>query len=208
MKLSIAANDHYDRVKNAYISGLNNGYVRSLDYADVSIRGIPPNNLIGWLNRILAEEIRCAMRYRTHYFLTLGHPNEIASVFLIHSNEKLLHVDLIALRITQLGGTPDFSTESPHARAHRNFSINKSLPRLIEENLFAERATISSYQGLLNYLSDRDPETSDMVKSIVHVDARRVIELVDWLDCTAKIPYLTSGRTGTLHWFTANSKST
>jgi bacterioferritin len=140
-----------------------------------------PTNVIGWLNRILSEETQCVMRYRAHYFSTLNHPKEISKIFLIHSNEKLTHVDAIALKIAELGGTPDFSDGNLYTRNHKDFSVNGSLSKMIEENLYAERIAVSAYRDIINYLSHRDPVTAAMLEKILRVDERRVTELVDWL---------------------------
>src|SRR4030065_2675273 len=62
------------------------------------------------LNDALATEIVCVLRYRRHYFMAKGiESKSIADEFLIHANEGLGHADLIAERIVQLGGEPDFS---------------------------------------------------------------------------------------------------
>ena len=160
---------------------LKNFNVSNLCILTVSANDKTPTNVIGWLNRILAEDTQSVMRYRAHYFSTLNHPKEIARIFLIHSNEKLMHVDAIALKIAQLGGTPDFSDENLYMRCHKDFSVNGSLSKMIEENLYAERIAVSAYREIINYFSHRDPATATMLQGILHMDERRVNELVDWL---------------------------
>ena len=64
------------------------------------------------LNEALATEIVCVLRYRRHHFMASGHKAEaVAAEFLVHANEEQAHADLIAQRIVQLGGEPDFSPE-------------------------------------------------------------------------------------------------
>ncbi len=64
------------------------------------------------LNEALATEIVCVLRYRRHHFMASGHKSEaVAAEFLVHANEEQAHADLIAQRIVQLGGEPDFSPE-------------------------------------------------------------------------------------------------
>jgi bacterioferritin len=92
-----------------------------------------------------------------------------------------VHVDAIALKIAQLGGIPDFSDENLYMRSHKDFSVNGSLSKMIEENLYAERMAVNAYRDIINYLSHRDPATANMLENILHVDERRVNELVDWL---------------------------
>ncbi|HTF97499.1 MAG TPA: ferritin-like domain-containing protein [Cellvibrio sp.] len=157
--------------------------------ASVSTENRPSANFIGWFNRILAEEIKCMMRYRSHYFQTLSNPKQIASIFLIHSNEKLQQVDLIALRIIQLGGTPDFSSDNIPLHGSPGISIGSSLYEMIEENLKAERIAIITLRDMIKKLSGSDFTSSRLLKNILHADERRVEELVNWLEENRKKPY-------------------
>lgn len=164
----------------------SNSFFANSGGPDIHSERRPPYNLIDWLNRILIEESRRAMRFRSHYFLTLGHPQKIAGIFLIHSNEKLLHVHAIALRIVQLGGIPAFSVENLFMRNYPRISVNYVLAKLIEEGLQEERAAINSYRDLINYLSTNDMATSGILNIILKSDERRVEELVIWLGDVAK----------------------
>ena len=61
------------------------------------------------LNEALATEIVCVLRYKRHYFMASGiHSGSVAAEFLQHANEEQGHADLIAQRIVQLGGAPNF----------------------------------------------------------------------------------------------------
>src|SRR6187399_203448 len=64
------------------------------------------------LNEALATEIVCVLRYRRHYYMAKGiEAKGIADEFLVHATEELAHADLLAERIVQLGGEPDFSPD-------------------------------------------------------------------------------------------------
>ncbi|PUA26864.1 MAG: hypothetical protein B0W54_20780 [Cellvibrio sp. 79] len=158
-----------------------NVFITNTGGLDVYPESPPPGNLIDWLNRILIEEARRVMRFKSHYFLTLGHPQKIASIFLIHSNEKLLHIHTIARRIVQLGGVPAFSVENLFVHSYPRVAINYVFSKLIEENLHAERDAVNSYRNLIHYLSDSDLTTSRILTIILKADEKRVEELVDWL---------------------------
>ncbi len=61
------------------------------------------------LNTVLATEIVCTLRYKNHYFMAQGiHSEAVADEFLEHANEEQQHADLVAKRITELGGVPHF----------------------------------------------------------------------------------------------------
>src|SRR5438309_2570264 len=62
------------------------------------------------LNEALATEIVCTLRYRRHHFMAAGnHYKAVADEFMEHSVEEQRHADMIAERIRQLGGAPDFN---------------------------------------------------------------------------------------------------
>jgi bacterioferritin len=71
------------------------------------------------LNEALATEIVCVLRYKRHYFMASGiNATSVAQEFLQHANEEQGHADLIAARIVQLGGEPNFSPEGLLTRSH------------------------------------------------------------------------------------------
>ena len=68
---------------------------------------------IGVLNRVLASEIVCVLRYKRHFYMATGiNAEPVAQEFLQHANDEQLHADQVAMRITQLGGEPDFDPRS------------------------------------------------------------------------------------------------
>ena len=134
------------------------------------------------LNEALATEIVCVLRYRRHYFMAKGlEAKSIAEEFLAHSNEEQGHADLIAARIVQLGGEPDFAPDRLSARSHAEYIEGKTLVEMIKEDLVAERIAIDSYRETVKYLGDADPTTSDMLKAILAVEEEHADELADLL---------------------------
>jgi len=80
------------------------------------------------LNDSLATEIVCVLRYRRHFFMAKGiYSKSIAEEFLAHSNEELAHADMIAERIVQLGGEPDFAPNSLATRSHAEYIAADSI---------------------------------------------------------------------------------
>ena len=134
------------------------------------------------LNEALATEIVCVLRYRRHYFMARGiHSKGIAEEFLTHSNEELGHADQIAERIVQLGGEPDFAPDSLTGRSHAEYVAGKTLVGMIKEDLVAERIAIDSYRGMIEYIGDQDPTTSEMLKGILAIEEEHADELADLL---------------------------
>src|SRR4029077_19799550 len=71
------------------------------------------------LNEALATEIVCVLRYKRHQFMASGlNATAVSEECADHAAEEQTHADQIALRITQLGGEPNFSPEGLSARSH------------------------------------------------------------------------------------------
>src|SRR2546423_14101080 len=71
------------------------------------------------LNEALATELVCILRYKRHYFTATGiHAQAVAAEFLQHATEAQGHADQIAMRITQLQGSPDFNPDWLTSRSH------------------------------------------------------------------------------------------
>lgn len=62
------------------------------------------------LNAALATEIMCVMRYRHHQIIAKGIDRpQVAAEFKEHGDDEQRHMMMIAERINQLGGDPDFN---------------------------------------------------------------------------------------------------
>lgn len=134
------------------------------------------------LNEALASEIVCVLRYKRHYYMAQGiHAQSVADEFLEHANDEQLHADLIAARITQLGGAPDFSPEGLSSRANSEYVEGKDLKDMIREDLVAERVAIDSYREVINYLKNNDSTTRRMLEGILASEEEHAEDLVSLL---------------------------
>ncbi len=139
--------------------------------------------VIEQLNQALATELVCVLRYRRHHFMARGiHARAVAAEFLAHSNEELGHADLLAARIVQLGGEPDFAPADLAGRSHAEYVAGTSLRDMIREDLVAERIAINSYGDIVRQLGADDPTTSDLLKGILAVEEEHADELADLLE--------------------------
>ena len=135
------------------------------------------------LNEALATEIVCVLRYKRHYFMASGiHAEGVAAEFLQHSNDEQGHADLIAQRIVQLGGAPNFSPEGLLTRSHAEYVEGETLSDMIKEDLVAERIAIDSYRDIIKYLGNDDPTTRRMMETILAVEEEHADDLVNLLD--------------------------
>jgi bacterioferritin len=135
------------------------------------------------LNEALATEIVCVLRYRRHYFTASGiHAEGVAAEFLQHSNEEQGHADLIAQRIVQLNGEPDFNPDGLLSKSHAEYKEGDSLIDMIKEDLIAERIAIDSYRDMIAYFGNDDPTSRRMLEGILAVEEEHADDLVSLLE--------------------------
>ena len=139
--------------------------------------------IIKLLNDALATELVCVLRYKRHHFMASGlNSPKIAEEFLIHANEEAGHGDLIARRIVQLGGEPDFSPATLLERSHADYDDSNDLQTMVKVNLIAERIACETYRQMISLLADKDPTTRRMLESILADEEEHADELKDWLE--------------------------
>ena len=130
------------------------------------------------LNEALATELVCVLRYKRHYYMAPGiHAQAVAEEFLEHANEEQAHADLIAERITQLGGEPDLNPEGLLTRSHSEYIEGDDLVDMIKEDLVAERIAIDSYSEMIRYIADDDPTTRRMLEGILATEEEHAEDL-------------------------------
>jgi bacterioferritin len=134
------------------------------------------------LNEALATEIVCVLRYRRHYFMADGAVGQaIKGEFLKHAKEEQAHADLLAERIVQLGGEPNFNPEGLADRSHSEYVEGGSLAEMIEEDLIAERVAIESYTEMVAYLAGVDSTSRRMLEGILANEEEHAEELASML---------------------------
>ncbi len=135
------------------------------------------------LNTALATEIVCVLRYKRHYFMAKGIAKDaVAGEFQQHASEEQQHADMIAERITQLGGEPNFNPEGLATRSHSEYKEGENLVDMIKENLVAERVAIESYREMVRFFGDNDPTTRRMIEEILSVEEEHANDMVDLLE--------------------------
>lgn len=134
------------------------------------------------LNESLATELVCYLRYKRHYFMATGLKAGVAAAeFLEHATQELQHADLLAERIMQLGGEPDFNPHGLAERSHAEYVAGANLREMITENLVAERIAIDSYREIVVYLGDDDPTTRRLFEEILAQEEEHADDMADLL---------------------------
>ena len=135
------------------------------------------------LNEALATEIVCVLRYKRHHYMAKGiHSQAVAEEFLEHAAEEQEHADLIAERITQLDGEPNFNPEGLLTRSHSEYVEGESLVDMIREDLIAERIAVESYSEIIRYLADNDPTSRRLMESILAKEEEHAEEMKTLLE--------------------------
>lgn len=134
------------------------------------------------LNQALATEIVCVLRYMHHYFMATGvHARSVADEFKEHADAEREHADMLAERIQQLGGKPDFNPRNLLERSVTQYIEGETLAQMIEEDLIAERIVIEVYQEMVRHFGNNDPTTRVIIEQLLKDEEEHADDLADLL---------------------------
>jgi bacterioferritin len=134
------------------------------------------------LNDALATELVCVLRYRFHAVTAQGIDSEaIKAEFAEHAKDEQQHAEMIAERINQLGGSPNYNPEGLHLRSATQYVEGHSLKEMIQENLVAERIAIETYREMVRYFANHDPTTRAMMETILAKEEEHANDMQDLL---------------------------
>jgi bacterioferritin len=132
------------------------------------------------LNESLATELVCVLRYKRHYFMASGLKASVAAAeFLEHAQQEAEHADLLAERIVQLGGEPEFNPDLLSKNSHAQYVAGTTLKEMVYEDLVAERIAVDSYREIIQYLGDDDPTTRRIFESILAQEEEHADDMAD-----------------------------
>jgi len=138
--------------------------------------------VVDMLNGALATELVCVLRYKRHYYTVTGFHNiPVKAEFLQHAKEEQGHADLLAARIVQLNGKPDFNPASLSERSHAEYDDATDVQAMIKANLIAERVAIESYRQMIEAIGETDPTTRLMLVGIMAAEEEHADDLRDLL---------------------------
>lgn len=138
--------------------------------------------VIKLLNDALATEWVCVLRYYRHYYMAKGMlADAVKAEFLEHAQQEQAHAGMLAERIVQLGGEPDFNPDTLTARAHAEYKEGGNLRDMVRENLIAERIAIDSYRQMIEYIGEQDSTTRRLLEEILAVEEEHADDMSDFL---------------------------
>ena len=134
------------------------------------------------LQSVLATEIVCVLRYTMNAVAAAGISSDgVKEEFDEHAKEEQGHMRLVAERINQLGGTPNFNPEGLASRSASQYVVGANLIDMIKENLIAERIACEHYRELIRYFADGDPTTRVMMEGILVNEEEHANDMHDLL---------------------------
>ncbi len=140
------------------------------------------NQACAILNCALATEIMCVLRYRHHQVIAKGIDRpQVAAEFEEHGDNEERHMFMIAERINQLGGNPDFNPSSIAARTATEYGNGRDLVTLIKEDLIAERIAIMTYRKMIEWFGAADPTTRRILEKILEDEEEHADDLAELL---------------------------
>src|SRR5579863_6327873 len=134
------------------------------------------------LQSVLATEIVCVLRYTMNAVAATGISSDsVKEEFNQHAKEEQGHMRMVAERINQLGGTPNFNPEGLATRSASQYSEGGNLVEMIKENLIAERIACEHYRELIRFFADKDPTTRVMMEGILVNEEEHANDMHDLL---------------------------
>ncbi len=134
------------------------------------------------LQSALATEIVCVLRYTMNSIAVSGiNSSEVSEEFKEHAKDERQHMTMIANRIDQLGGKPDFDPKNLTIRSATEYGDGETLIDMVKGNLVAERIAIEHYRDLIKYFADKDPSTRLMMENILKDEEDHASDMHDLL---------------------------
>jgi bacterioferritin len=133
------------------------------------------------LNEALAIQIACVSSYRRHNVIADSMAKSAsATLFLGYASDGTDVATWLAMRIAELGGTPDAELESSEQCQRPDLADAPSLQSMITSSIAAERAAIDTYMRILTHVGESDLTTKFLVDENLFDALQRADEFQHW----------------------------
>jgi bacterioferritin len=130
------------------------------------------SELLEELNRMLAQEHACAIRYATHSAMVNGPSAEAVAARLKEiSSDEIAHAEKLRKRILALGGTPTMDVQRDDLKAA------STLKDILDINVLEERGAIEQYGRILETLPKLNVLLYETVEEILRDEQEHLEEL-------------------------------
>jgi bacterioferritin len=134
------------------------------------IIGMDVDELLGLLGSAYCDEWLAYYQYWLGAKLVKGPMKDaVGAELLQHATEELLHADMVAMRIIQLGGTPVTKPEEWYRFTNCGYEApdDPFVKTLLTQNIKGEQCAIGVYKRLMDITREKDPVTYNMVLTIL-----------------------------------------
>ncbi|GAB4304501.1 MAG: ferritin-like domain-containing protein [Desulfuromonadia bacterium] len=134
------------------------------------IIGMDVDQLLELLRRAFCDEWLAYYQYWLGAKLVKGPMKDaVGAELLQHATEELMHADMVAMRIIQLGGTPVTEPKEWYTFTNCGYDAPNDpfVKTILEQNIKGEQCAITVYKKLLDLTKEKDPVTYNMVLTIL-----------------------------------------
>ena len=144
------------------------------------IIGMDVEELVGLLRRAYCDEWLAYYQYWLGAKLVKGPMKDaVGAELLQHAAQELMHADMVALRIIQLGGVPVTSPQDWFAQTNCGYEApdDPFVKTILEQNIKGEQCAIGVYKRLMDLTREADPVTYNMVLTILQQEVEHEEDL-------------------------------
>jgi bacterioferritin len=138
------------------------------------------NELLELLRRAYSDEWLAYYQYWLGAKVVKGPMKDaVGAELLQHATEELMHADMVAMRIIQLGGTPVTKPQDWYTFTNCGYDApdDPFVKTLLEQNIKGEQCAIGVYNRLLDLTREKDPVTYNMVLTILQQEVEHEEDL-------------------------------
>lgn len=149
------------------------------------IIGMDVNELLGLLQRAYSDEWLAYYQYWLGAKVVKGPmKNAVGAELLQHATEELLHADMVAMRIIQLGGLPITKPMDWYEHTNCGYAApdDPFVKTLLVQNIKGEQCAIGVYKKLMDITRENDPVTYNMVLTILQQEVEHEEDLQSLLE--------------------------
>ncbi len=151
----------------------------------MEIVGMDVEELLKQLNKAYADEWFAYYQYWLGAKVVRGPMKDaVAAELLQHATEELLHADMVANRIIQLGGKPLTEPKKWYEWSGCGYEPpeDEYVKVILNQNIKGERCAIGYYNDLLKKTRDKDMITHNMVLTILEQEVEHEEDLQSLLE--------------------------
>jgi bacterioferritin len=144
------------------------------------IVGMDVDKLLDLLRRAFSDEWLAYYQYWLGAKLVKGPMKDaVGAELLQHATEELMHADMVAMRILQLGGTLVTKPEDWYKLTNCGYEApdDPFVKNLLVQNIKGEQCAIGVYKRLMDITKDADPITYNMVLQILQQEVEHEEDL-------------------------------